>query len=65
MTVEENIVKINNMSREQMCRLWLKAPSSHPYFKSGSPEWKAFENRFDKLGRFTPEISKRIMREND
>ncbi len=51
---------INSMDRESMCRLWRTAPAGHPYFDKRKPYWAVFEARFDKLGRFSPEISKRI-----
>jgi len=54
------IERINAMSREEMCRLWRNAPSGHPYFDSSKPYYDVFKARFDKLGGFSPEISKKI-----
>lgn len=51
---------IDAMTREDMCRLWRYAPPGHPYFKRGTPEQEYFEKRFNQLGGFSPEISKRI-----
>ena len=59
-TVEEDLAKINSMSREEMCRLWRFTPPGHPWFVSGSPQCEAFEKRFKELGGFSPEISKRL-----
>jgi len=52
--------RINAMGREEMCRLWRFAPSGHPYFDTEKPYYEVFKARFDKLGGFSPEISKRI-----
>lgn len=52
--------KIDNMSREDMCRLWRFAPSGHPCFITGNEVTEYFRERFDKLGGFSPAISKRI-----
>jgi hypothetical protein len=61
---EEEISKqktiIDNLSREEMCRLWRYAPSGHPYFIKGTELQKHFDERFTRLGRFSPEISKAI-----
>ncbi len=63
--IRDNINRINSMTREAMCRLWLSSPAGHPYFIRDSKEWTAFDKRFNKLGGMSPEISKKIMREND
>ena len=60
MEFEEEIKKINEMSQEEMCRLWRFAPIGHPYFDIQLPLFAVFKKRFDELGGFTPEISKRI-----
>ena len=57
---EKQIDAINNMSQLEMARLWRFAPSGHPWFDSSKPFFKHFEERFQKLGGFTPEISKRL-----
>ena len=51
---------INSLSREEMCRLWRNAPAGHPHFDSSKPYYEVFKARFDKLGGFSPEISKKI-----
>jgi hypothetical protein len=60
MTLEDDLRNIESMTREEMCELWRYAPAGHPYFKRGTPQQKAFEERFTKLGRFSPQISKAI-----
>jgi hypothetical protein len=54
------IRKIYSMSHTEMASLWRFAPAGHPWFNSTLPYFKHFERRFDRLGRFTPEISKHI-----
>lgn len=51
---------IDTMSREEMCRLWRFAPSGDPYFVTGNGVAEYFRERFDKLGGFSPQISKAI-----
>lgn len=58
--VEKHTKDINNLSREEMCRLWRFTPSGHPYFNSALPLFDIFERRFEELGGFSPEISKKI-----
>jgi hypothetical protein len=58
--IEQEIEKINNMTAEQMARLWRFAPAGHEYFVSGSVLNEHFKKRFKELGGMTPEISKRI-----
>lgn len=58
--IQQEIDKINNMSRVEMCRLWRFAPVGHPYFNVSKPYNKVFKERFEKLGGFSPEISKEI-----
>ena len=58
--MDKMIEEINAMSREEMCHLWRFAPSGHPYFDSTKPYYEVFKARFDKLGGFSPEISKKI-----
>jgi hypothetical protein len=65
MTPEEQqeIDKINSLTRVEMCRLWRFAEAGHPYFNSELPYFAVFEKRFRELGAFSPEISKAIGRE--
>ena len=58
--MDKMIEEINAMSCEEMCHLWRFAPSGHPYFDSTKPYYEVFKARFDKLGGFSPEISKKI-----
>jgi len=51
--------KIDALSHEAMARLWRFAPLGHQYFVYG-PVFDYFEKRFNELGGWTPEISKRI-----
>lgn len=51
---------IDAMSREDMCRLWRFAPSGHPCFITGTELTGYFQKKFDRLGGFSPEISKKI-----
>lgn len=57
---EKEINRINNMSQEEMAKLWRFAPPGHPYFDTAKPYFEIFEKRFKELGGFTPEISKSI-----
>lgn len=52
--------RIDNMSHEDMCSAWRFSPSGDPIFRSDLPFYDRFKKRFDKLGGFTPEISKKI-----
>lgn len=52
--------KIDQMSREAMCRLWRFAPAGHPYFVIGTELQEHFDKRFKELGGFSPAISKKI-----
>lgn len=52
--------EIDVMSQESMCRLWRFAPSGHPFFVIDTPVAKYFDKRFEALGGFSPEISKKI-----
>jgi hypothetical protein len=58
--VKTEIEKINKLSQMEMASLWRFAPSGHPYFDSSKPYFKIFKERFNKLGGFTPEISKSL-----
>ena len=52
--------KIDNMTQEEMARLYRFAPSGHKYFNRNLPYAEYFIKRFKELGGMTPEISKRI-----
>lgn len=54
------VEKINKMSREEMCSLWRFAPAGSIYFDSTLPYYEMFKKKFDELGGFNPEISKKI-----
>ena len=56
----ERIKRIENMTHEQMARLWRFASPGHIYFDKTKPFWVIFEKRFKLLGGFTPAISKSI-----
>jgi len=51
---------IDAMSREHMARLWRFAPAGHPYFDRRLPLHEYFAARFEALGKFSPQISRRI-----
>ena len=57
---EKEIQEINEMSQEEMARLWRFAPAGHPYFDMSQPFYKVFERRFEKLGGMTAKISKSL-----
>lgn len=48
----ENIREIQEMSRDEMMRLWCGARAGHPFFAYGSQEWEHFNRRFRELGGF-------------
>jgi len=52
--------EINGLTQYEMCRLVRFAPSGHKYFDKSKPYNELFQERFIKLGGFTPEISKRL-----
>jgi len=58
--IQDEKSKLDQLSQEQMARLWRFAPSGHPYFDSSLPLFDYFINRFFELGGMTPSISKRI-----
>lgn len=51
---------IDSMSQEDMCRLWRFSTSDNPILRGDLPFYARFKEKFNKLGGFTPEISKRI-----
>ena len=51
---------IDNMSQFEMCKLWRFAETGHPIFNKDNGLYNYFKERFDKLGGFTPEISKAL-----
>lgn len=59
-TVEKFKAKIDGLSREDMARLWRFHPSGHPFFDSTTPLAEYFNARFQSLGGWTPELSKKI-----
>jgi len=60
--------RIDGMSRLDMARLYnyygRDALSEHPYFQDGTPLSIYFADRFERLGRFNPDISKDIDRQH-
>lgn len=52
------VESVKNISREEACRIWRFAESG--YLQTGCPVSDAFVEHFNKLGGFSPEISKRI-----
>jgi len=56
---EQLKAEIDSLSRINMARLWRFAPAGHKYFVRG-PVFDYFKARFDKLGGFSPSISKKI-----
>ena len=58
--IQKHIKDINQMTREDMAQLWRHAPVGHPYFDTTLPFYEVFKKRFDELGGFSPEISKKI-----
>ena len=60
MDIQAEKDKIDNMSHEEICRLYRFALSGHPYFVSNTPLCDYFFERFNSLGGITPEISKHI-----
>jgi hypothetical protein len=60
MSDQEEFDKINALSREEMGRLWRFSPLGHPWFDDRKPFYKVFKKRFDELGGFNSEISKKI-----
>jgi len=62
---KEILEEINNLSHEEMLRLWRFAASGHIYFDSTKPYAEHFLNRFNAFGAFNPTISKIVGWEND
>ncbi len=60
--IADYTAKIEAMSQLDMCRLWRfgGGTGGDVYFRSDSPIWPIFKARFDKLGGFTPAISKQL-----
>lgn len=59
-TLVKEIEKINQLTHEEMARLWRFSPSGHPYFVMGSPLWEAFEKRWKEFGGMNPTLSKKL-----
>lgn len=57
---ENEIEKINKMTRIEMAKLYRFAPIGHKYFDMDLPYHEVFKQRFEDLGGFSPEISKAI-----
>ena len=55
---DEIKAQINALSREQMARCWRFAPAGDPMFQDEAGKY--FEKRFNELGGFSSEISKKI-----
>jgi hypothetical protein len=51
---------ISRMSHEEMARSIRFAPSGDPLFDDRLPLYEIFSKRFNELGGWTPELSKRI-----
>jgi hypothetical protein len=62
--IDEWKKKIDAMSHSEMASLWRFAPAGHPVFDSTLPLFNYFKTRFDSMGGFTPEISKKLGWEN-
>lgn len=58
--LEVEIAKINQMSHEEMARLWRFAPPGHAYFQLDTPLWEAFKQRWESFGGMTTGISKQV-----
>ncbi len=58
--IEEYKKKIDAMTRTEMCRAWRFHKIGSVYFNSELPLYDYFKARFDKLGGFSPTISKEI-----
>ena len=54
------IEEINNLSHEEMARLWRFVPSGHTFFDADLPYYTVFAARFEELGGMTPTLSKVI-----
>lgn len=50
--------RIDSLTREEMARKWRFAPIGDPMFQGDAGKY--FGKRFDELGGFSPEISKKI-----
>jgi len=58
--IQEWLDKIENMTHEDMAKMWRFSIPGHPVFVSGSELYEAFKERFENLGGMTPAISKKI-----
>ena len=60
-TFEEQKAEIDNLTHEELCRMWRFGSGDPAYFDKRSPISQYFSDRlFKHFGGFTPEISKRI-----
>lgn len=58
--VDLDLEKISKMPHKAMASLWRFAPAGHRYFVRGSEQDKAFVQRFNAFGGWTPGLSKQI-----
>lgn len=54
------VEKINKLTHYEMAKLWRFAEAGHIYFNTTMPYYKIFQERFEKFGGMTPEMSKQI-----
>lgn len=54
------IAEINDLSHEEMARLWRFAKIGHAYFDNRLPYREVFMERWNSFGGMTTELSKRI-----
>jgi len=59
MKVPMSVEEVEQMTREELCRLWRFAPAG-TFWTRGDPVADAAEKRLKALGGFSPEISKRL-----
>lgn len=52
--------RIDAMSHEQLAHLWRFAPSGHPLFDRDLPLYDYYKERFDRMGGWTPQVSKAV-----
>ena len=59
MRIPKTIEEVEQMTREDLCRLWRFAPAG-TFWQYDNAVATAAKKRLDALGGFSPEISKRI-----
>lgn len=62
--IQKHKADIDKLSHEEMARLWRFSLAGRPYFRVG-PVSAYFDKRFQELGGFTSEISKKIGWDNN